>query len=161
MKIGIPEKGFEEFGLAKLIKAFQYYSFEYDMYEENSLFINKYKRKNNNIDEYVYFGNFTVLIVGSQYKNQYIGRLKKHGLNVLWFDSFDLDDVNKLEIMIKHSDIVIICRRHTRHYVNKLVNMSFKDNDKFQFIEKDNEDSIVGRVRFAGIKLGLIKMDSN
>jgi len=39
--------------------------------------------------------------------------------------------------------------------------MSFKDNDKFQFIEKDNEDSIVGRVRFAGIKLGLIKMDSD
>jgi len=161
MKKGIPAKAIVEFGLAKLIKAFQYYSFEYDMYEENSLFINKYKRKNNNIDEYVYFGNFTVLIVGSQYKNQYIGRLKKHGLNVLWFDSFDLDDVNKLEIMIKHSDIVIICRRHTRHYVNKLVNMSFKDNDKFQFIEKDNEDSIVGRVRFAGIKLGLIKMDSN
>ena len=161
MKKGIPAKAIVEFGLAKLIKAFQYYSFEYDMYEENSLFINKYKRKNNNIDEYVYFGNFTVLIVGSQYKNQYIGRLKKHGLNVLWFDSFDLDDVNKLEIMIKHSDIVIICRRHTRHYVNKLVNMSFKDNDKFQFIEKDNEDSIVGRERFAGIELGLIKMDSN
>jgi len=161
MKNGIPAKAIVEFGLAKLVKAFQYYSFNYDMYEENSLFINKYKRKNNNADEYVNFGNFTVLIVGSQYKNQYMGRLKKHGLNVLWFDSFDLDDVNKLEIMIKHSDIVIICRRHTRHYVNKLVNMSFKDNDKFQFIEKDNEDSIVGRVRFAGIKLGLIKMDSD
>jgi len=161
MKNGIPAKAIVEFGLAKLIKAFQYYSFDYDMYEENSLFINKYKRKNNNTDEYVNFGNFTVLIVGSQYKNQYMGRLKKHGLNVLWFDSFDVDDVNKLEVMIKHSDIVIICRRHTRHYVNKLVNMSFKDNDKFQFIEKDNEDSIVGRVRFAGIKLGLIKMDSD
>ena len=161
MKKGIPAKAIVEFGLAKLIKAFQYYSFDYDMYEENSLFINKYKRKNNNTDEYVNFGNFTVLIVGSQYKNQYMSRLRKHGLNVLWFDSFDDDDeVSKLEIMIKHSDIVIICRRHTRHYVNKLVNMSFKDNDKFQFIEKDNEDSIVGRVRFAGIKLGLIKMDN-
>jgi len=161
MKNGIPAKAIVEFGLAKLVKAFQYYSFDYDMYEENSLFINKYKRKNNNTDEYVNFGNFTVLIVGSQYKNQYMGRLKKHGLNVLWFDSFDEDEVNKLEIMIKHSDIVIICRRHTRHYVNKLVNMSFKDDDKFQFIEKDNEDSIVGRVRFAGIKLGLIKMDND
>jgi len=161
MKKGIPAKAIVEFGLAKLIKAFQYYSFDYDMYKENSLFINKYKRKNNNTDEYVNFGNFTVLIVGSQYKNQYMSRLRKHGLNVLWFDSFDDDDeVSKLEIMIKHSDIVIICRRHTRHYVNKLVNMSFKDNDKFQFIEKDNEDSIVGRVRFAGIKLGLIKMDN-
>ena len=90
-----------------------------------------------------------------------MGRLKKHGLNVLWFDSFDDDEVSKLEIMIKHSDIVIICRRHIRHYVNNLVNRSFKDDDKFQFIEKDNEDSIVGRVRFAGIKLGLIKMDSD
>jgi len=39
--------------------------------------------------------------------------------------------------------------------------MSFKDDNKFQFIEKDNEDSIVGRVRFAGIKLGLIKIDSD
>jgi len=161
MDNGIPAKAIVEFGLAKLVKAFKNYSFDYDMYEENSLFLNKYKRKNNNADEYVNFGNFTVLIVGSQYKNQYMDRLRKHGLNVLWFDSFDVDDVNKLEVMIKHSDIVIICRRHTRHYVNKLANKSFKDDDKFQFIEKNNEDSIVGRVRFAGIKLGLIKMDSN
>ena len=46
-------------------------------------------------------------------------------------------------------------------YVNELIKVSFKDDNKFQFIEKDNEDSIVGRVRFAGIKLGLIKIDSD
>jgi len=158
MKKGIPAKAIVEFGLAKLIKAFQNYSFDYDMYEENSLFINKYKSKNT--DEYVNFGNFTVLIVGSQYKNRYMGRLKKHGLDVLWFNPFE-ENVSKLESMIGHSDIVIICRRHTKHYVNELIKVSFKDDNKFQFIEKDNEDSIVGRVRFAGIKLGLIKIDSD
>ena len=158
MKNGIPAKAIVEFGLANLIKAFQNYSFDYDMYEENSLFINKYKRKNTN--EYVNFGNFTVLIVGSLYKNRYMDRLRKHGLDVLWFNPFE-ENVSKLESMIGRSDIVIICRRHTKHYVNELINMSFKDDNKFQFIEKDNEDSIVGRVRFAGIKLGLIKMDSD
>jgi len=162
MKNGIPAKAIVEFGLANLIKAFQNYSFDYDMYEENSLFINKYKSKNklSNVDEYVNFGNFTVLIVGSQYKNRYMDRLRKHGLDVLWFNPFE-ENVSKLESMIGRSDIVIICRRHTKHYVNELINMSFKDDNKFQFIEKDNEDSIVGRVRFAGIKLGLIKMDSD
>jgi len=158
MKNGIPAKSIVEFGLANLIKAFQNYSFDYDMYEENSLFINKYKRKNT--DEYVNFGNFTVLIIGSQYKNRYMDRLRKHGLDVLWFNPFE-ENVSKLEFMIGRSDIVIICRRHTKHYVNELIKVSFKDDNKFQFIEKDNEDSIVGRVRFAGIKLGLIKIDSD
>ena len=158
MKKGIPAKAIVEFGLANLIKAFQNYSFDYDMYEENSLFINKYKSKNT--DEYVNFGNFTVLIVGSQYKNRYMDRLRKHGLDVLWFNPFE-ENVSKLESMIGRSDIVIICRRHTKHYVNELIKASFSNDDKFQFIEKDNEDSIVGRVRFAGIKLGLIKIDSD
>jgi len=89
-----------------------------------------------------------------------VDRLRKHGLEVLWFNPFE-ENVSKLESMIGHSDIVIICRRHTKHYVNELIKVSFKNDDKFQFIEKDNEDSIVGRVRFAGIKLGLIKIDSD
>lgn len=72
--------------------------------------------------EYVWFGNFKVLVIGSQFLNEYKNRLEKHGCNVLLHNPFE-ESYEVLKGKISRSEIILVCERHIPHsiwdYVDK------------------------------------------
>ncbi|MEE4580531.1 hypothetical protein [Paenibacillus polymyxa] len=116
---------------------------------------NKYKVDNSDEERYAYFGNFSVLIIGSMNSVHYTKRLSLHGLNVDHYDSYE-KSLTGLSDKVKSYDIVLVCARHSRHGVFDHVD---RYADNVEVLENDNEDKIAIRTRYCAIKLGLIKFD--
>lgn len=96
--------------------------------------------------EYVNFGNYTVLIVGSRNKAKYVERLKKHGLDVIWHDAYE-ENEKRIDDKVAKADVVIVCTSHTSHSaIDHIPNPNL--DSRVQEIEVDNEESIVARVRY-------------
>lgn len=96
------------------------------------------------------FKNKKILIVGSKNKDKYVSAFKSSGADILWYDSFS-DNESRLEDMSLASDIVLVCTSHVSHStMYKLYSLDeFKDNVKYQLIEKDNTNNLISRVRYA------------
>lgn len=105
-------------------------------------------------EKYMYIGDFKVLLVGSQRMNKYKERLEKHGLEVVLHDPFE-EYERLVKTKAESADIVILFTSHMSHAMLDLVD---RKDDKIQLMEKDNEDTVVARVRYAAIKLGLINL---
>lgn len=98
------------------------------------------------------FNNFTILIVGSRNKVQYTRILSKVGFNVTWFNPFE-ESENRLKDKIKYADVVIVCTRHISHSVLDIVDLHHR---KTQLIKRDNNETILARVRYALVCMNLI-----
>jgi hypothetical protein len=132
------------------------------IYDENDKFVEKvksidkeYKIKDNK-EEFLYEGVdyknlYNVLIIGSENKEQYTRVLKRIGLKVSWYDSFE-GNVVRLRNMINRYDIVICCTNHCRHYASNLMTYmaehDVENQIKYNLIENDNVYNIVGRTRY-------------
>ena len=105
-------------------------------------------------ENYEYIGNFSVAIITSLNGNKYERRLKKHGINAVWVDSYEKSPVHVSEIMAK-SDIVIMYPDYMQHYVLDCI--EDRNLPKYQFMKNNNELSLIIRTKFAAMQLGLIK----
>lgn len=97
------------------------------------------------------FNGKKILIMGSRNKDKYISAFKDSGAKVLWYDSFS-DNESRIEDFTSSSDIVIVCTSHISHgAMYKLYSLSDYEegNNKYQFIEIDNVNNIIARVRYA------------
>ena len=103
--------------------------------------------------DYEYIGNFSVAVITSLNGSKYERRLKKHGINAFWLDSYEKSPVHVREIMEK-SDIVIMYPDSMQHYILDLI--EDRSLPKYQFMKNNNEISLVVRTRFAAVQLGLI-----
>lgn len=99
------------------------------------------------------FKDLKVLIVGSRNKEIYRDELKNYGAEVLWFDPFD-ESAEVLRNAYEQADIVVLCTAHIKHYVEWIVDMN---NPKVTSIYRDNKNSMLIRVRYMAITLGIIK----
>lgn len=131
------------------------------VYNDNDIFIKElkeskdYKRKRErkkfayeNVD---YENQYNVLIIGAENKEEYSSVLRKIGLNVVFYNSYE-GNVVRLRNMLDRYDIIICCLRHSRHYATNLMTyMQEKDStnvNKYNIIDKDNLENIIGRVRY-------------
>jgi hypothetical protein len=155
---GMPAKASIELGFARIKEVYPIKD-ETNSKIENNYFRDNYKiiNKDKNEEEYIQFGYFTVLIIGSRNKKSYIEILMKHGLYVIWFDSFE-KNADILRAEIGKADIIIACRSHMRHYVLDILNEKDEEDERVEYIERDSINSIVARVRYSAIKQGLIKL---
>lgn len=92
-----------------------------------------------------------ILIMGSKHKDKYITAFKDSGAKVVWYDSFS-DNESRIEDFTSSSDIVIVCTSHISHgAMYKIYSLEDYEegNNKYQFIEIDNVNNIIARVRYA------------
>jgi hypothetical protein len=98
-----------------------------------------------------YKNKYTVLIIGSENKDQYMSILKRIGMKVTWFDSYE-NNVVRLKNMLDRHDIVLCCLKHSRHYATGLMKyMAEKHPDeaiKYNIINDDNLENIIARIRY-------------
>lgn len=103
---------------------------------------------------YPYFGDYNVLVVGSQRMNQYKERLTKHGLKVELHNPFE-EHESRMKPKADRADVVIVCTSHVSHAVLDHLDLHMK---KVELIENDTEENIATRTRFSLINLNLIKV---
>ena len=113
------------------------------------VFLHRQKKKSKT---YTYIGPFHVLVVGSRFQSAYVARLKKHGLHVEWHNPHE-ESYQRLDEKHKKSEITIVCTSHVPHAVLDHIN---EEEEKVELIEHDREETIVARVRYAAIQLGLL-----
>ena len=125
------------------------------VYEEHELperifSVSKQKEKEEKKEkkEYECIGNAKVLIIGSRNLSEYQQRLVKHGLEVETHNPFE-ESYHRIEGKCQRADIVVVCTSHISHSVMNHVD---KKDPKVELIERDSEEWIVTRVRFALIK---------
>lgn len=109
------------------------------------------------MDKIAFERPFKILIVGSRNKEQYVNKLESHGLEVVWHDSYE-EHESVLDGKFSRADVVIICTRHTEHTSIYRIN---KHDEKVELIERDNANTILHRIRYALIRLGLIGNNEN
>lgn len=131
------------------------------VYNEKDIFIQElkeskhYKRKQERkeflYENVKYENQYNVLIIGAENKGEYLSTLRRIGLNVVFYNSYE-GNVVRLRNMLDRHDIVICCLRHSRHYAsNLMIYMQEKDSsnfNKYNLIDKDNLENIIGRVRY-------------
>lgn len=99
--------------------------------------------------EYIPFGKETVLIVGSRNQSTYVNRLQNHGLQVLWHNPFE-ESYERLSAKYKKADLTIVCTSHISHSALEHIQ---KGQPHVELIERDNEELIAARVRYALLQL--------
>jgi hypothetical protein len=132
------------------------------LYDNENVFINelkdiKYSKKIKEekrsfaYENINYENHYNVLMVGSEGKREYISMLKRVGINVTWYDSYE-GNVVRLKNMLDRHDIIICCKRHSRHYATNLMTYmqehDKKNSIKYNIIDKDNVENIIARVRY-------------
>lgn len=113
--------------------------------------IKKEKRDFSYDESFNYENHFNVLIIGSENKREYTRVLKRAGINVTWFNSYEAN-VIRLKNMLDRHDIVICCTRHSRHYASYLMSY-MQEHDKsnaikYNLMDKDNTENIIARIRY-------------
>lgn len=98
------------------------------------------------------FKGYSILIIGSRSKKQYVDLLSKQGATVMWYNPFE-ENLKRLDEKYKYADIVLVCTRHISHSIYNHIDIS---NKKVQQIKRDDNEVILARARFALITLGLI-----
>lgn len=111
----------------------------------------KQEKKDFVYEDVNYENHYNVLIIGAENKDKYSSTLRKIGLNVLYYNSYE-GNVVRLRNMLNRYDIVICCLRHSRHYASNLMTY-MQEHDvenalKYNIIDKDNLENIIGRVRY-------------
>lgn len=101
---------------------------------------------------YEHFGKSKILIIGSRNLAEYEQRLEKHGLIVEVHNPFE-ENYHRLEGKFNSADVVVVCTSHISHAV---MNHIDKKHPKVEMIERDNEEWIAVRVKFAMQKLGIL-----
>lgn len=105
----------------------------------------KEKEEKKEKKEYPYFGDGKVLIIGSRNLAEYKQRLSKHGWKVEVHNPFE-ENYHRIEGKVQQADVVIICTKHISHATMDHID---KKQPKIELIERDNEEWLVARVRFA------------
>jgi len=119
--------------------------------KESKIYKREQKRKEFLYEDVDYKNKYNVLIIGAENKKDYMNILEKIGLNVTWFNSYEANIV-RLRNMLDRNDVVICCLRHSRHYASNLmtymIEHDYKNFMKYNIVDKDNVEHIVGRVRY-------------
>ena len=95
---------------------------------------------------------FKILIVGSRNKEKYVTKLESYGLDVTWHDSYE-DHESKLKLRFVDADVVIICTSHVSHGTIWAID---KLDKRVELLERDNSNTLLHRVRYALIRLGIL-----
>ena len=133
------------------------------VYDDKEVFIKELKEskehkrhKNQKRKEFLYENvnyknKYKVLIIGAENKGEYLSILKRLGLSVTFYNSYE-GNVVRLKNMLDRHDIIICCLRHSRHYATNLMTyMKEKDSNnaiKYNIIDEDNTENIIARIRY-------------
>ncbi|WJV20839.1 hypothetical protein QU593_10515 [Rossellomorea marisflavi] len=117
----------------------------------------KKKRKSKSLQndqfEFEHIGNFKVLIVASKDGHRLSSRLTKHGIDASWISAYEKSP-RHVKSSMASADIVILCIDSIPHYVHGLYE---NDENKFQFMNNPNENTIIIRIKHTAKVLGLIE----
>ncbi|KQN96953.1 hypothetical protein [Paenibacillus sp. Leaf72] len=109
---------------------------------------------NNEESYFPYFGNFNVLIIGSITQNDFLSRLTKHGLSVNFHNPFD-ENTELISAKVNKADVIVVITSKINHLLWGHLN---KSDERIEEIESFAVDRVVARIRYAGIRLGLIDL---
>lgn len=98
----------------------------------------KYTTSSTAKKEYLSFGNFKVLIIGSRFLTDYKDRLAKHGCNAELHNPFE-ESNEVLKGKISRSEIILVCERHIPHGVWDHVD---KKQPYVSVLKQDSKDLI-------------------
>jgi len=93
-----------------------------------------------------------VLILGAQKRNAYLKALGQSNLQADWYDGFE-ESPQVLKQKWKVADIIIVCTRHVPHFVLDIVD---KQDARVECLDRDNAKSLLVRIRYTAVKLGMI-----
>lgn len=120
-------------------------------FKESKNFKKRQKRKEALYEDVNIENNYNVLIIGSEKKREYSSILKRVGLNITLYDSYE-GNVVRLKNMLNRHDIIICCVRHSRHYASHLMTYMMEHDIsnaiKYNIIDNDNVENVIGRVRY-------------
>ncbi|WP_106495862.1 hypothetical protein [Lentibacillus sp. Marseille-P4043] len=88
--------------------------------------------------EYLWLGNFTVLVIGSRFMNEYKYRLQKHGCLVELHNPYE-QSFEVLKGKIKRAEIILVCERHIPHSIWDYVD---KNQPFVSVLQQDSKDLI-------------------
>ncbi|ASN03932.1 hypothetical protein [Virgibacillus necropolis] len=102
----------------------------------------QYKKKQTNSptpkNEYLQFGNFKVLVIGSRFLSDYKDCLEKHGCNTELHNPFE-ESYERLTGKISRAEIILVCERHIPHSLWGHVD---KHQPYVSVLKKDSKDLI-------------------
>lgn len=93
-----------------------------------------------------------VLVIGSRNRSKYTRLLKDHGFYVDWYDGYE-ESPEALKSKRNSVQVVIICTGHSPHFVYDLFE---PDDPRVEKVYRENANSIYHRIRYNGIKQGLL-----
>jgi len=93
-----------------------------------------------------------VLLLGARNRTSYIDALEKSNVQADWYDGYE-EHPRVLQQKWNAAQIIIVCTRHVPHFVLDIVN---KREERVQCLDRDNVKSLLVRVRYTALKLGLI-----
>lgn len=88
--------------------------------------------------EFLWFGNFNVLIIGSRFLSDYKDRLEKHGCSARLHNPFE-ESYQMLKAKTSRAEIILVCERHIPHSIWEHVD---KKQPYVTALKQDSKDLI-------------------
>ncbi|WP_079914152.1 hypothetical protein [Paenibacillus sp. 32352] len=110
------------------------------------------KEQNSHQAPLIFSRKLKVLVLGARNRNNYIRKLEDCNLQADWFDGYE-ESPEVLKQKWGAAQIIIVCTRHVPHFV---LNILDRRDKRVECLAQDNVKSLLVRVRYTAVKLGLI-----